>query len=176
MGAQRLIRLLLLLALRLPGKGCRCAAGRRALPERSALPPGCCRPLAFTAYCSAPQGPDPHAPRPQVRGRAAAAGCAAPPALHRVRPEPRVPGGGAAAAAWGLIRPSVRPYAVHSCLPASAPSLHPQPADLPACPPRCRWGPYREGVVKRSAVGQGSWLDVGLDKDAHIPQVRGCAA
>lgn len=34
-----------------------------------------------------------------------------------------------------------------------------------------RWGPFREGVVKRSAVGQGSWLDVGLDRDAHIPQV-----
>lgn len=34
-----------------------------------------------------------------------------------------------------------------------------------------RWGPYREGVVKRSAVGQGSWLDVGLDRDAHVPQV-----
>lgn len=26
--------------------------------------------------------------------------------------------------------------------------------------------------MKRSAVGQGSWLDVGLDRDAHIPQVR----
>lgn len=52
---------------------------------------------------------------------------------------------------------------------------------LPSHPPVCllftrsirRWGPYREGVVKRSAVGQGSWLDVGLDRDAHIPQVRG---
>ena len=33
-----------------------------------------------------------------------------------------------------------------------------------------RWGPHREGVVKRSAAGEGSWLDVGLDQDAHIPQ------
>lgn len=46
------------------------------------------------------------------------------------------------------------------------------PAGAPL--PSCRWGPYREGVVKRSAVGQGSWLDVGLDRDAHIPQVGCC--
>lgn len=46
------------------------------------------------------------------------------------------------------------------------------PAGAPL--PCCRWGPYREGVVKRSAVGQGSWLDVGLDRDAHIPQVGCC--
>lgn len=27
--------------------------------------------------------------------------------------------------------------------------------------------------MRRSAKGEGSWLDVGLDRDAHIPQVGG---
>ncbi|PRW60255.1 methyltransferase C9orf114 [Chlorella sorokiniana] len=44
------------------------------------------------------------------------------------------------------------------------------PLDAPHHLRSTEWGPYREGVVKRSAVGQGSWLDVGLDRDAHIPQ------
>lgn len=44
------------------------------------------------------------------------------------------------------------------------------PLDAPHHLRSTEWGPYREGCVRRSAKGQGSWLDVGLDRDAHIPQ------
>ena len=44
------------------------------------------------------------------------------------------------------------------------------PLDAPHHLRSTEWGPFREGVVRRSAKGEGSWVDVGLDKDAHIPQ------
>lgn len=44
------------------------------------------------------------------------------------------------------------------------------PLDAPHHLRSTEWGPYREGVVRRSAKGEGSFIDVGLDKDAHIPQ------
>ncbi|PSC74008.1 methyltransferase C9orf114-like protein isoform X2 [Micractinium conductrix] len=44
------------------------------------------------------------------------------------------------------------------------------PLDAPHHLRSTEWGPFREGVVRRSAPGEGSWLDVGLDRDAHIPQ------
>lgn len=46
------------------------------------------------------------------------------------------------------------------------------PLDAPHHLRSTEWGPYREGVVLRAASGRGSWLDVGLDRDAHVPQAR----
>ena len=48
------------------------------------------------------------------------------------------------------------------------------PLDAPHHLRSTEWGPYREGVVRRSARGQGSFVDVGLDQDAHIAQVCAC--
>lgn len=44
------------------------------------------------------------------------------------------------------------------------------PLDAPHHLRASEWGPYREGVVRRSDPGAGSFIDVGLDTDAHIPQ------
>ena len=44
------------------------------------------------------------------------------------------------------------------------------PLDAPHHLRSTEWGPYREGVVRRSARGLGSFIDVGLDVDAHVPQ------
>ncbi|KAI3429714.1 hypothetical protein D9Q98_005799 [Chlorella vulgaris] len=44
------------------------------------------------------------------------------------------------------------------------------PLDAPHHLRSTEWGLYREGVVRHSAKGKGSWVDVGLDQDAHIPQ------
>lgn len=33
------------------------------------------------------------------------------------------------------------------------------------------WKPYREGLVLRSQPGAGSYVDIGLDRMAHVPQV-----
>jgi predicted SPOUT superfamily RNA methylase MTH1 len=33
------------------------------------------------------------------------------------------------------------------------------------------WKPYREGLVLRSQPGGGSYVDIGLDRMAHVPQV-----
>ncbi|KAL4450208.1 hypothetical protein ABPG77_010877 [Micractinium sp. CCAP 211/92] len=44
------------------------------------------------------------------------------------------------------------------------------PLDAPHHLRSTEWGPYREGVVLRAASGRGSWLDVGLDRHAHVPQ------
>jgi predicted SPOUT superfamily RNA methylase MTH1 len=49
------------------------------------------------------------------------------------------------------------------------------PLDAPHHLRSTEWGLYREGVVRHSAKGKGSWVDVGLDQDAHIPQARRCA-
>ncbi len=38
------------------------------------------------------------------------------------------------------------------------------PLDAPHHLRATEWGTYREGVVRRSLVGVGSWVDVGLDK------------
>eukprot|EP00887_Chlorella_sp_A99_P003984 scaffold11.g3984.t1 len=50
------------------------------------------------------------------------------------------------------------------------------PLDAPHHLRASEWGPYREGVVRRSDPGAGSFIDVGLDTDAHIPQARAGAA
>ena len=44
------------------------------------------------------------------------------------------------------------------------------PLDAPHHLRSTEWGPYREGVVKHSDKASGSFIDVGLEKDAHIQQ------
>ena len=48
------------------------------------------------------------------------------------------------------------------------------PLDAPHHLRSTEWGPYREGVVRQADASSGSLLDVGLQLDAHIPQVRAC--
>lgn len=42
------------------------------------------------------------------------------------------------------------------------------PLDAPHHLRASEWGAYREGVVRRAVQGTGSFIDVGLEKDAFI--------
>ena len=79
--------------------------------------------------------------------------------------------------------PSCLPCPALPCARRALIPMHPDlkyagmlpPLDAPHHLRSTEWGPFREGVVRRSAKGEGSWVDVGLDKDAHIPQASSSA-